>query len=201
MYDRGGKRLLDLVVAAPMLLLATPVMVAVALGVLLVLGRPVLFRQRRLGRDARPFTVMKFRSMAAGDDPDGARLGRYGRALRASALDELPQLFQVLRGEMSLVGPRPLLPEDFPNSTPRQRRRVLARPGMTGLAQIAGRNAVPWDERLEFDVRYVETVTLRGDLSILLRTPVLLLAGRGVTAPGVATMTRFAAWSDRRRGD
>ena len=191
MYERVGKRMFDFVVAAPVLLLAAPIMAAVALAVLLTLGRPVLFRQTRLGRDAQPFMVIKFRSMAQGDYPDGTRLGRFGRALRATALDELPQLLHVLRGEMSLVGPRPLLPEDFVHYTPRQQSRVLVRPGMTGLAQIAGRNAVPWNERLELDARYVDCVTLRGDLSILLRTPGLLLAGRGVTAPGVATMTRF----------
>lgn len=192
MYERGGKRLLDLVAVLLLLPFVAPLMLATALAVLLCLGRPILFRQRRMGRGGVPFTLVKFRSMAVGDGADAARLGRFGRALRASALDELPQLWHVLRGVMSLVGPRPLLPGDFAHYTPRQRRRVRLRPGLTGLAQVAGRNAVPWEARLELDARYAERLTLRADLAILLRTPALLLAGRGATAPGSATMPRFA---------
>lgn len=191
MYERWGKRVLDLLGAAILLLLLGPLMIAVALGVRMVLGAPVLFLQPRMGQGGRVFMLRKFRSMAVGNTPDEMRLGRFGRLLRASALDELPQLWQVLRGEMSLVGPRPLLPEDFRHYTPRQRRRVRVRPGLTGLAQIAGRNAVPWAARLELDARYAGHVTLAGDLIILLRTPGLLLRGRGVSAPGVATMQRF----------
>ncbi|HYF06438.1 MAG TPA: sugar transferase [Acetobacteraceae bacterium] len=193
MYERWGKRALDVACAMFLLLFLAPVVAATALAVRLALGRPVLFRQVRLGRGGVPFVLMKFRSMREGEAPDADRLGRFGRVLRASALDELPQLWHVLRGEMSLVGPRPLLPDDVAHYTPRQRSRLRVRPGMTGLAQTEGRNAVPWERRLEFDARYAERVTLRGDLAILLRTPALLLRGRGVSAPGEATMPRFKA--------
>lgn len=191
MYERWGKRGGDIVMAGTLLILFAPVMAVVALSVWRALGRPLLFRQRRIGRGGAPFTVLKFRSMAAGEAPDAARLGNFGRRLRSSALDELPQLWQVLRGQMSMVGPRPLLPEDYGHYTPRQRSRVRVRPGLTGLAQIAGRNAVPWDARLELDAIYAARVTARGDLAILCRTPALLLSGRGASAPGAATMPRF----------
>lgn len=195
MYERGGKRVLDIAGAALLLALLAPVIAATALAVLIVLGRPVLFRQARMGRGGVPFTLIKFRSMVEGTGPDVARLGRFGRALRASALDELPQLLHVLRGAMSLVGPRPLLPADAARYTPRQRLRLQVRPGLTGLAQIGGRNALAWDDRLERDARYVETVSLRGDLAILLRTPAVLLEGRG-TAPS-ARFAGDAAPSER----
>ena len=191
MYERWGKRCFDMLGAMLLLVLFAPLIVAAALAVGCALGRPVLFRQPRMGRGGRVFTIVKFRTMAMGDEPDSARLGRFGRMLRAGGFDELPQLWQVLRGEMSLVGPRPLLPEDFAFYTPRQKTRVQVRPGLTGLAQVAGRNAVPWAERLELDARYAERVTLRGDVLILLRTPPLLLTGRGASAPGSATMPRF----------
>jgi len=187
MYERRGKRVLDIAGAALLLVLLAPVLAATALAVVLALGRPVLFRQARMGQGGVVFTLVKFRSMAEGEGPDAARLGPFGRALRAAALDELPQLLHVLQGTMSLVGPRPLLPADAARYTPRQRRRLQLRPGLTGLAQVGGRNALSWEERLERDARYVETLSLRGDLAILLRTPVVLLGGRG-TAPSA----RFA---------
>lgn len=184
MYERWGKRACDVLGAAALLILAAPVMAMVALGVACTLGRPILFHQRRAGRGGQPFALVKFRSMRPGEGDDAARLGRFGRALRASALDELPQLWLVLRGQMSLVGPRPLLPEDLPHYTPRQRQRLRVRPGLTGLAQIAGRNAVAWETRLELDARYAERVSLRADLAILLRTPGLVLSGQGAAAMG-----------------
>lgn len=191
MYERWGKRACDVLGAALLLAAAAPIMVVVALAVRIVLGPPVLFRQVRAGRGGEPFTLAKFRSMRPGAGADGARLTSLGRVLRASALDELPQLWHVLRGRMSLVGPRPLLFDDIPRYTARQRERLRVRPGLTGLAQVAGRNAVPWEARLELDAHYAGHVTLRGDLAILLRTPGLLLAGRGVAAPGQATMPPF----------
>ncbi len=182
MYERWGKRALDLVGSALLLGLLAPVMAAVALAVLGVLGRPVLFRQVRAGRGAIPFVLLKFRSMRPGDDPDAARLGRFGRLLRASALDELPQLVNVLRGEMSLVGPRPLPLDYVPLYGPRQRARLLVRPGMAGLAQAAGRNALGWEARLELDARYAGRQSLAGDVLILLRCLWVVLAGRGAAA-------------------
>jgi lipopolysaccharide/colanic/teichoic acid biosynthesis glycosyltransferase len=192
MYERWGKRLVDLAGAALLLALLAPLLALVALAVLLALGRPVLFRQARAERGGRRFVLLKFRSMAEGPGEDAARLSRFGRALRASALDELPQLLNVLRGEMSLVGPRPLPPEYLALYTERQARRLRARPALAGLAQAAGRNAVPWDERLALDARYAERrPTLRADAAILLRCLGVVLRGRGASAPGHATMPAF----------
>ena len=157
MYERWGKRAVGPASgAAALLALLAPVLALVALAVLLALGRPVLFRQARAGRGGRPFVLLKFRSMAEGPGEDAARLSRFGRALRASALDELPQLLNVLRGEMSLVGPRPLPPAYLALYTERQARRLRVRPGLAGLAQAAGRNAVPWERRLALDARYAD---------------------------------------------
>ncbi len=192
MYERWGKRALDLAGAAALLALLAPVTGLVALAVHLALGRPVLFRQARAGRSGRPFVLLKFRSMAEGPGADAARLSRFGRALRASALDELPQLLNVLRGEMSLVGPRPLPPGYLALYTERQARRLRARPGLAGLAQAAGRNAVPWGRRLVLDARYAaRRPTFRADALILLRCLGVVLRGRGASAPGHATMPAF----------
>ncbi|WP_421992315.1 sugar transferase [Roseococcus sp.] len=191
MYERWGKRTLDVTLAGLMLALAAPAMAGVALLVRLRLGAPVLFRQARAGRGGAPFAVLKFRSMREGPGEDAQRLTPLGRVLRATALDELPQLVNVLRGEMSLVGPRPLLPDYAAHYTPRQARRLAVRPGLAGLAQSMGRNGVPWEARLEWDARYVERITLRGDLRILWRCARVLLRGEGVSAPGHATMARF----------
>jgi lipopolysaccharide/colanic/teichoic acid biosynthesis glycosyltransferase len=194
MYERWGKRALDLAGAATLLAVSAPLMVLVALAVLLALGRPVLFRQARSGRGGRSFVLLKFRSMAEGPGEDSARLSRFGRALRASGLDELPQLLNVLRGEMSLVGPRPLPPDYLALYTERQARRLRARPGLAGLAQAAGRNAVPWGRRLALDARYAAArPTLRGDALVLLRCLGVVLRGRGASAPGHATMPAFGA--------
>jgi lipopolysaccharide/colanic/teichoic acid biosynthesis glycosyltransferase len=182
---------LDLVGAAALLLLAAPVLALAACGVLLALGRPVLFRQQRAGRDGKPFQVLKLRSMRAGAGDDAERLGRFGRALRASALDELPQLWNVLRGEMSLVGPRPLPMDYVALYSPRERARLAVRPGLCGLAQAAGRNAVPWALRLRLDAAYARRVSLKLDLRIMLACGLMVLRGRGVTAPGHASMPAF----------
>jgi lipopolysaccharide/colanic/teichoic acid biosynthesis glycosyltransferase len=192
MYERWGKRAFDIAGAALLLLAAAPLLAAAALGVLLVLGRPVLFHQQRTGLGGMPFTLVKLRSLAEGPGPDAARLGRFGHWLRASAVDELPQLIHVLRGEMSLVGPRPLLADYAARFTPAQAARLRVRPGLCGLAQAAGRNAVPWQRRLALDARYAGAApTLRGDLAILWRCGLVLLRGQGVSAPGHATMPAF----------
>jgi lipopolysaccharide/colanic/teichoic acid biosynthesis glycosyltransferase len=166
-------------------------MAVVALLVRARLGSPVLFRQTRAGRGGTTLEVLKFRTMRDGPGDDAARLTPLGRFLRASALDELPQLVNVLRGEMSLIGPRPLLPEYAPHYTPRQATRLAVRPGLCGLAQSKGRNGVPWEERLEWDARYVEHVTFFGDLRILWGCVRVLARGQGVSMPGHATMARF----------
>lgn len=191
MYRRWGKRGLDVAAALTLLLAAAPAMALVALLVRARLGSPVLFRQMRAGRDGVPFRVLKFRTMRDGPGEDADRLTPFGRLLRATALDELPQLVNVLRGEMSLVGPRPLLPEYAARYTPRQATRLSVRPGLCGLAQSKGRNGVPWEERLEWDARYVERVTFLGDLRILWTCARVLARGEGVSMPGHATMARF----------
>jgi len=196
LYESGGKRTLDIAGAAVALILAVPLLAVLALAVLVVLGRPVLFRQARIGRNGVPFAVLKFRSMAAGPGEDAARLGRFGRALRASGLDELPQLINVLRGEMSLVGPRPLPLDYLARFTAAEAGRHRVRPGLAGLAQAAGRNAVPWDRRLALDCVYARRPSLWGDLLLLLRCAWLVLRGRGVHAPGHATMPRFREVGD-----
>jgi lipopolysaccharide/colanic/teichoic acid biosynthesis glycosyltransferase len=191
MYEAWGKRALDVLGATLLLALAAPLLLVSMLAVWLALGSPVLFTQPRAGRDGQVFVLVKLRSLRGGQGDDAARMTRFGRWLRASALDELPQLLNVLRGEMSLVGPRPLLPSYTHRYTPRQAERLRVRPGLAGLAQAAGRNAVPWEQRLELDAQYAERVTLWGDLMIALRCAWLLLRRRGVNAPGHATMPEF----------
>lgn len=193
MYDAWGKRGLDLGLAGLLLVLLAPVLLAVALLVRLRLGRPVLFIQTRAGLGGRGFRIFKFRSMREGPGPDAERLGGFGRVLRRSALDELPQLVNVLRGEMSLVGPRPLPVAYLRHYTPRHAPRLRVRPGLTGPVVAAGRNAVDWPARLELDVAYAEAPpTLRGDLRILVATLPVWLSGRGAQAPGHATMPPLA---------
>lgn len=192
MYARFGKRACDVLGAALLLVALTPVMVAVALAVRVALGRPVMFRQVRAGRGGAPFAVLKFRTLRDGPGDDSARMTRAGRVLRALALDELPQLVNVLRGEMSLVGPRPLPMDYVPLYAPRQALRLRVRPGLAGLAQAAGRNAVGWAERLELDARYAEAPPrLWRDLSLVLRCAALAAMGRGATAPGHVSMPAF----------
>jgi lipopolysaccharide/colanic/teichoic acid biosynthesis glycosyltransferase len=188
MYALWGKAWLDRGLAALALVFAAPVFVLLALAVLLALGRPILFRQRRAGRHGAPFTLLKFRSMREGTAPDAARLSRLGRWLRASGLDELPQMINILRGEMSLVGPRPLPCCYTPLFSETEARRLWVRPGLLGLAQAEGRNALPWSRRLACDVQYAEQkpefVT---DFRIALACCALLLRGHGATMPGHAT--------------
>jgi lipopolysaccharide/colanic/teichoic acid biosynthesis glycosyltransferase len=196
-YRRYGKRCLDLAGAGAAAALAAPALLALALLVRLRLGRPVLFRQRRPGRDGRPFTLLKLRTMrelrdAAGESlPDERRLGPLGRFLRRSSLDELPELWNVLRGDMSLVGPRPLLLEYLPRYSPEQARRHEVRPGITGWAQVNGRNALTWEEKFAHDVWYADHLSLGLDLRILGRTLLAVVRREGIHAEGHATMPKF----------
>jgi len=191
------KRLADLAAAAAGLVLAAPVMAVVALAVRCRLGPPVLFSQIRPGRGGKGFTLVKFRTMrnAAGPDgqplPDAERLTALGRLLRKTSLDELPQLFNVLAGHMSLIGPRPLLVEYLPLYTPAQARRHELRPGITGWAQVNGRNDTIWPRRLELDVFYVDHLSLALDLKILLMTALKVLRREGVSPADNATMPKF----------
>jgi lipopolysaccharide/colanic/teichoic acid biosynthesis glycosyltransferase len=195
-YRRSGKRILDLAGAAIMLLLLSPLLTAVAIAILWLLGKPILFRQVRPGLHARPFTLYKFRTMLPLDDEkgelaDAERLTPFGAFLRRTSLDELPELWNVLRGEMSLVGPRPLLRRYLDRYSPRQARRHEVRPGITGWSQVKGRNALSWEEKLELDVWYVDRVAPGIDAKILLMTIGTVLRGRGVTAAEHATMPEF----------
>ncbi len=193
------RRVADVVVAAALLVLLSPVMVVVAVAVRLRMGAPVLFRQRRLGRGGKPFELRKFRSMHApqpgreGPEFDHERLGRLGRALRSTSLDELPSLVNLLRGDITLVGPRPLPVHYLPRFTAEQRARFEVKPGVTGLAQVAGRNAVDWPERLALDVRYVRERSLRLDARILLRTVPVVLGRTGVDHGDGVTMHELPA--------
>jgi sugar transferase EpsL len=192
-----AKRLIDVAAAASMLVLGAPLIAATAALVYVDVGRPVLFRQNRVGRGGKIFELIKFRTMreAVGPDgaplPDGDRLGRIGRLIRASSLDELPQLINVLRGEMSLVGPRPLLVEYLPRYSREQARRHDVQPGITGLAQVAGRNGLSWPEKFALDVYYVDHHSLALDLAILVRTVAAVIRRDGISAAGQATMAPF----------
>lgn len=192
MYARCGKRALDVVAAVALLVLLAPLIGLVALLVRWRLGAPVLFVRPRAGVGGRAFPLLKFRSMASGDAPDEARLSGFGRALRTSGLDELPQLVNVLRGEMSLVGPRPLPMAYVAEYSPRQALRLLVRPGIAGPGVAAGRNAVGWTRRLELGAAYAEhPPTLSGDLRLIAGTLRVWLLARGGRAAGHATMPPF----------
>ncbi len=190
------KRGIDVAVASILLVVLAPVMALVAAAVRVALGSPVLFRQQRPGRDGTPFELVKFRTMRNLGPSDGVandadRLTPFGRRLRSTSLDELPTLWNVLRGDMSLVGPRPLLMEYLDRYTPEQRRRHEVRPGVTGLAQVRGRNALTWEQKFAADVEYVDTVGPLLDARILLATLRTVLRREGISAPGVATMHLF----------
>jgi len=192
------KRLFDMVVAAGLLCLTLPIILLLALAVRLFLGDPVLFRQQRPGLNGKPFMFLKFRTMLDANDsvgrplPDDVRLTPFGRWLRATSLDELPQLVNVLRGDMSLVGPRPLLMEYLPLYTKEQFRRHEVRPGITGWAQVYGRNAISWEEKFELDVWYVDHRDFFLDLRILFMTLIRVYSRRDINQPGVATMSKFS---------
>ena len=196
-FPRVVKRFLDLVLSLAALLVLSPVLAALAVAIAAALGRPVLFTQTRQGYRGRPFTIYKFRTMTDARGPDGRLLPdeqrptRFGRFLRASSLDELPELVNVLKGEMSLVGPRPLILAYVERYTPEQARRMDVPPGLTGLAQISGRNALSWDDRFRKDVEYVDRWSLGLDFAILARTAVAVVRRRGISAEGHATMPEF----------
>lgn len=191
------KRLVDIIGALVGLTLLLPVLLGVGFLVRRRLGRPVLFQQIRPGRDGVPFKMLKFRSMRDAMDatgqllPDAERLTPFGKKLRSTSLDELPGLWNVLKGEMSLVGPRPLLMEYLPLYSPQQARRMECRPGITGWAQVNGRNALSWDERFALDIWYIENRTLWLDLKILWMTVRKVLVRDGISAEGEVTMPRF----------
>lgn len=202
-YRQFTKRAMDLTLTAPGLLLLAPILCVVALLVRLKLGSPVLFRQQRPGLHGKPFWLLKFRTMTDARDaegnllPDAQRLTPFGRFLRATSLDEFPELLNVLKGEMSLVGPRPLLMQYLERYTPEQARRHEVRPGITGWAQVNGRNALSWEEKFALDVWYVDHQSLWLDLKILFLTFWKVFRREGISQEGQATMEEFIGTAER----
>lgn len=196
-YQKWGKRVLDVVLASVALLILSPVMLIIALAIRLTMGSPVLFRQMRPGLHGKPFVIYKFRTMLDLRDeqgnllPDEVRLTKLGKFLRRFSLDELPELWNVLKGDMSLVGPRPLLMEYLELYTPEQARRHEVKPGITGWAQVNGRNALSWEEKFRLDVWYVDNWNLWLDLKILALTIIKVFRREGIAQPGRATVDRF----------
>jgi len=205
MYRNFFKRVIDCCAAAVGLLVLAPLLVLLAVLVRWRLGSPALFRQQRPGLHGRPFMLVKFRSMTDARDaagnllPDAVRLTPFGAFLRKTSLDELPELWNVLKGEMSLVGPRPLLMEYLPLYSQEQARRHAVRPGITGWAQVNGRNALSWPEKFKLDVAYVDGVSLWMDLKTLWLTVRQVVRREGISAQGEATMPRFAGGGMRDR--
>jgi lipopolysaccharide/colanic/teichoic acid biosynthesis glycosyltransferase len=191
------KRVADIIASTALLLGLAPILLLTAMGIVAAMGGPILFRQRRAGLHGRAFTLIKFRTMDLSRDlagkllPDDVRLTRLGGFLRKTSLDELPQLWNVLKGEMSLVGPRPLMAEYLGRYTPRQERRHEVRPGITGWVQVNGRNSLEWEEKFELDIWYVEHRCLRLDLKILFRTAVTLFKRAGISHSDAATMPEY----------
>ena len=199
------KRAFDLILTIPALIVLSPFLVILATLVAILLGSPVLFRQKRPGWQGQPFWLLKYRTMtdardAAGNRlPDAARLTRFGRFLRATSLDELPELLNVLKGDMSLVGPRPLLMQYLDCYTQEQSRRHEVKPGITGWAQVNGRNAITWEEKFKLDVWYVDNWSLWLDIKILAMTIWKIMKREGINQPGQATMAEFKGSSAGKR--
>jgi sugar transferase EpsL len=197
LYRKCGKRALDLTLTIPCLIMLAPVMGIIAVLVRIRLGTPILFRQKRPGLQGHPFVVYKFRTMTELKSqngqllPDAQRLTRFGKLLRRSSLDELPELFNVVKGDMSLVGPRPLLMEYIELYTPHQTRRHEVKPGLTGLAQVKGRNAISWEEKFAFDISYIDNLSFFLDLKILVLTLFKVIGREGISQEGNATMEKF----------
>lgn len=196
-YRKYGKRCLDLCIALIAFVILSPVMGVTAVLVAIKLGRPVLFTQKRPGYQEKIFKMYKFRSMTDERDasgellPDEVRLTSFGRKLRSTSLDELPELFNILKGDMSLVGPRPLLVQYLPLYNKRQHKRHEVKPGITGLAQINGRNSISWEEKFEYDVQYVENISLKEDIRILFETVRKVVLREGINSENSATMEDF----------
>lgn len=197
MYRKVLKRWFDFILSFMAIVFLSPVFLIVSILVGKKLGRPIIFKQKRPGKNEKIFEMYKFRTMTDAKDakgnllPDSERLTSFGRKLRNTSLDELPELINILKGDMSIVGPRPLLVKYLPLYNKRQKRRHKVRPGVTGLAQVNGRNAISWEEKFEWDVKYVENVTFMGDLKIVLKTIKTVLSHEGINSKTSATMEEF----------
>lgn len=196
-YQKYIKRLQDFVCALLATIVLSPVMLIIVILVRVKLGSPVIFKQERPGLDGKVFKLYKFRTMTDARDKDGnllsdeVRLTAFGKKLRATSLDELPELINILKGDMSVVGPRPLLVQYLPLYNERQRRRHEVRPGFTGLAQVNGRNAISWEEKFEYDVQYVDSITFLGDWKIIFQTVKTVLSHDGISSDTSVTMEPF----------
>ena len=196
-YEKCIKRPLDAILATTAAVVLSPVMLTTAILVRVKLGSPVLFKQDRPGRNEEVFKLYKFRTMTDAKDADGKllpdedRLPAFGQKLRATSLDELPELFNIIKGDMSIVGPRPLLVKYLPRYNETQKRRHEVRPGFTGLAQVHGRNGISWEEKFDWDVKYVDKITFLGDAKIIADTIGTVLKREGISAEGSATMEEF----------
>lgn len=197
MYEKYFKRLLDIILSGLALIILSPILLIVGLLVRMKLGSPVLFKQKRPGKDEKIFSMYKFRSMTDEKDnngnllPDEDRLPNFGKTLRSTSLDELPELCNILKGDMSIVGPRPLLVQYLPLYNNIQSQRHDSRPGLTGLAQVNGRNNLSWDEKFAWDVRYVNNITFIGDLKIIFKTVISILKKDDISSDTSVTMEPF----------
>lgn len=197
LYERFIKEPQDFLCALLAAIVLSPLLLLTAIMVRIKLGSPVLFTQDRPGKNGKIFKLYKFRSMSNAKDkngrllPDEKRLTKFGRMLRSTSLDELPELFNILKGDMAVVGPRPLLVQYLPRYNAHQARRHEVKPGITGLAQIHGRNALTWEDKFDWDVKYVDNVTFIGDWAIILKTVITVLKREGISGENSATMTEF----------
>lgn len=202
-YERLVKRGLDAVLATGALIVLSPVLLVTAILVRVKLGSPVLFTQERPGRDGKIFKLYKFRTMTDARDekgellPDDQRLPAFGQKLRSTSLDELPELINMIKGDMAVVGPRPLLVRYLPRYNAHQVRRHEVRPGFTGLAQVHGRNAISWEEKFDWDVKYVDNITFKGDLQIIIDTVRTVLKREGINSDTSATMEEFMGTEEK----
>ena len=197
MYIKYFKRVTDVVLSVIALIVLLPVLAVVAVLVRIKLGSPVLFKQERPGKDEKPFVMYKFRSMTDARDengellPDEMRLTKFGRLIRNLSIDELPELFNIVRGDMSIIGPRPLLVEYLPLYNETQKHRHDVRPGLTGLAQVNGRNMVDWDDRFRYDIEYIQNITFINDIKIIIQTIKIVIKKTGISSVHSATMEKL----------
>lgn len=204
MYAKYIKRILDFILSLIALIVLSPVLLVIAILVRIKLGSPIIFKQQRPGKDEKIFTLYKFRTMTDKKDengnllPDSERLTKFGKVLRSTSLDELPELVNILKGDMSIVGPRPLLVEYLPLYSEEQKHRHDVRPGLTGLAQVSGRNSISWEEKFNDDLEYIKNITFLGDIKIILMTIAKVFKREGIAQEGNATMEKFTGNKEKK---